>query len=176
MGGVGGLEVLEPLTCQLPFVVVHEDGDAVVEIGVETVLHGVHLLKEEVGRLVGMPLFDEKLGPDVDDFLVVLFGDGVDDVACLVELPVVQSLPGKEDLRVDAVRVHVDCRLDGLVGFGVLLARHVIFGNIGQLVRLHIRRLPLCDCLFVAMKQPQKMPRLIVLVAVFHSCLFNIEH
>ena len=166
--GVVILELEQPILCQFPSVVVHKDGDTIVEIGVETVLHHRHLLEEEIGCLVCLSFLDEQLGPDIDDFLVILLGDAVDYVACFVEFTIKHSLSSQEDLRIYTVRMHIDGSLNGLISLGVLLARHVVFGNIRQLIRLHIRRLPLRDCLFIPMKQPEEMPRLIVLIAVFH--------
>ena len=98
--------------------------------------------------------------------------NGIDDAACFVELSVEHLLAGKEDLRVNTVRMHVDGCLDGLICLVVLLAGHVVFGNVRQLVCLKIRHMPFRNGFLVAVEQPLKVPRLIVVAVVFHCGVF----
>ena len=170
VSGVGVLEYGCPFLGQFPLVVVHEDGRAVVEEGVQAVLHQLSLFVEERRCLLCASLLNEYFGANVHDFAVLLLGDAVDDGACFVELAVEHLLPGQEDLRVGRIGMHVDGRLYGLVGFLVLLASHVVFGNVGQFVCLQIGHVPFGDSLLVAMQEPEKVPRLVVSVVIFH-CL-----
>ena len=151
-------ESLQPFFSILPLIVIHKDGSAVVEIGLEVVQHQIYLLIEILRRLVCMSFFYREFCSDINDFAVVLLGNCVDDFASFIELTIKHLLSSQEDLRINTIRMHIDGCLNGLIGFGILLASHVVFGNIRQLICLHIRHLTFRDCLFIMMEQPEKVP------------------
>ena len=93
---------------------------------------------------------DEYFGIEEFDLPVLLIHNGTTDSPRLAGIAKEELTTGEEHLRVNAIRMQRKSQPDDLVGILLSLARHIVFGDVGQFVGLHIDRLSLPQRILVA--------------------------
>ena len=133
--------------------VVEVDACAVVEEHVRLVIQGV-VFAEQVFHRLGEPfLAYQEFGVQEGNLPVVLIADGVANAVRLIQVVMEHLLPCEEDLWVDAVWVQAHGKFYRLVSLALVAVRHVVFGNVGQFVGIHVYGAAFVPCLDIALQQ-----------------------